>query len=354
MPPARRRLSLHRIAIAWILLGAPPSPSWAQDQTLPPQKAVDPVATRVARVDTAAIRTRLEQLTGLAPIDTPNGPLTVASRYATKPEMVTLVERLVAELRGLGYDAAVDTFQSPAHGNRELTQFVATKSGTDLKGEVLLVTAHLDAVANCPGADDNASGVAAILEAARVLADLPLRRTVQFVAFNAEEQGLIGSRDLARRLAAKSATPGGPKVVGVLNLDMVAFDADGDRRIQLQTNREADSIRLVDRLKHAAADFKVNLHLVKVTDLEESSDYASFWRVGMPAINIGDEYFLCDDDVENPAEKDVTPPRGDFTPCYHKACDRLDDPAFRVDLVAEVARLLVAGVADLAEMAAGP
>jgi Zn-dependent M28 family amino/carboxypeptidase len=185
------------------------------------------------------------------------------------------------------------------------------------------------------------------------MADLPLRRTVQFVAFNDEEQGLIGSRDLARRLAAQQSAPGGPKVVGVINLDMVAFDADGDRRIQLQTNREAGSIRLADRLKHAAADFNLNVHLVKVTDLEESSDYASFWRVGMPAINIGDEYFLCDDDVENPAEKDVTPPRGDFTPCYHKPCDRLDDPAFRVDLVAEVARLLVAGVADLAETA-GP
>ena len=87
-----------------------------------------------------------------------------------------------------------------------------------------------------------------------------------------------------------------------------------------------------------------------MADPEESSDYASFWRVGIPAINLGDEYFLTDVDATNPRERGVQPPRGDFTPCYHRPCDRLDDPAFRLDLVAEVARLLIAGLADLAEI----
>jgi hypothetical protein len=303
----------------------------------------------IGRVDPTACRALLQKLTGLTPIDTPNGPVTVASRYATSPELSALFEWLGAELRGLGYDARIETFHSRVH-DRELPQVVATKLGSDLAQELVLVTAHLDAVRECPGADDNASGVTAMVEAARLLSKLRFRRTVQLVAFNDEEQGLVGSDDFARRLAEVQSSPGGPRVLGVLNLDMVAYDANKDSRIQLQTNGIRASNLLADHLAQAATQYRLDLVPVKVTDAEQSSDYASFWRVGIPAINIGDEYFLCDRDTINPPERGVNPPRGDFNPCYHRPCDKLDTPGFRLGLVAEVAKMLVAGVANLAEV----
>jgi Zn-dependent M28 family amino/carboxypeptidase len=60
---------------------------------------------------------------------------------------------------------------------------------------VTFVAAHYDSVPDCPGADDNASGLAVMLECARVLAETECRHHVGFIAFNAEEDGLLGSRD---------------------------------------------------------------------------------------------------------------------------------------------------------------
>src|SRR5262249_34205364 len=174
------------------------------------------------------------------------------------------------------------------------------------------------------------------------------RRSVRFVAFNDEEQGLVGSIDYARRLASEGRT-----VAGVLNLDMVAYDSDHDGRIQLQSNGTAECDRLCEVLTTAVPTYALALTPVKVVDPEEPSDYAAFWRLGIPAINLGAEYFLCKGDCVTPPDRGVTPPMGDFTPCYHRPCDRLDDPGFRRDLVLAVTRLLIAGVADLAELQAG-
>jgi hypothetical protein len=64
----------------------------------------------------------------------------------------------------------------------------------------LIVGAHFDAVDGSPGADDNASGIAGLLEAARLAAQAPCREAVTFIAFNAEEYGMLGSKALAASL----------------------------------------------------------------------------------------------------------------------------------------------------------
>lgn len=71
--------------------------------------------------------------------------------------------------------------------------YIVELPGTDLASEVLILGAHYDAVPQSPGADDNASGVAALLEIARALKDQPRRRTIRLVFFTLEEVGLHGS-----------------------------------------------------------------------------------------------------------------------------------------------------------------
>ena len=97
---------------------------------------------------------------------------------------------------------------------------IATVPGTVNPELVYVVGAHFDSHLRGPGADDNASGTAMILEAARVLSTRPQPATVMFVAFTGEEGGLRGAREFGRRMK-DSIT-----VVGALNNDMMGWSND--------------------------------------------------------------------------------------------------------------------------------
>ena len=301
------------------------------------------VEEMIGGLSAADCQTFQNQLTGHSPIPVGGSTTTISSRLSSGTQIVTLMNWLVEDLRAAGLDARLDTFFSSAHG-RDLQQVVATIPGTDLANQLVLITAHLDAVSGTEGADDNASGVAAVMCAAKRLAGHRFRRTIQFVAFNAEEQGLIGSNEYARRLIESGTF----NICGAFNLDMVAFDQDNDRRIQLQTNGTPASDFMTQRVAENVATYGLGLVTVKVTDSEQSSDYAAFWRIGQPAINIGDEYFLCDADCVSPTQRGVEPPTGDFTPCYHLPCDNMSEPHFRFDLLMEVSKTLIATASDVA------
>ncbi len=127
-----------------------------------------------------------------------------------------------------------------AWGAREFHNVLGTLDGTDPARPWVVVGAHFDSVARSPGADDNASGVAAMLEAARLLVPRAPAATVQFVGFNLEEiqnpfgalrlgndvhalgSFRIGSRAYARRLRAR-----GQAVAGALVLEMLGFTGPG-------------------------------------------------------------------------------------------------------------------------------
>ncbi len=92
--------------------------------------------------------------------------------------------------------------------------------GRELPGEVVLIGAHFDAVARTPGADDNGSGTAALMELARVLKDHPMKRTVRLVFFNLEEIGLVGSRQY---VATHTAQKSDEHIVGMVSLEMIGY-----------------------------------------------------------------------------------------------------------------------------------
>lgn len=113
-------------------------------------------------------------------------------------------------------NAPPDTPDPPDFWNN----IIVETAGVDLPGEVVLIGAHFDAVARSPGADDNGSGTAALLEVARVLRDQPLRRTVRLVFFNLEEIGLIGSRHHAARHAADHPDQ---RIVAMVSLEAIGY-----------------------------------------------------------------------------------------------------------------------------------
>src|SRR5579884_3849394 len=115
----------------------------------------------------------------------------------------------------------------------EMTNVIATLQGTDTTSAapVYVVAAHydsratdvLDFTSDAPGADNDASGVAAVLELARVFAQHPSKATIVFAAFDGKEQGLYGSSFAAQQLAAAGAN-----VKGVLNLDTIGSPLGGN------------------------------------------------------------------------------------------------------------------------------
>lgn len=95
----------------------------------------------------------------------------------------------------------------------------AEQAGSDPKAGKILLGAHYDTVEAAPGADDNATAVATLLEAARQLANQPIRRTLQLVFFDLEEQGLLGSQAFLKMVPAN-------QVQGAVILDMVGYSCD--------------------------------------------------------------------------------------------------------------------------------
>jgi hypothetical protein len=118
-----------------------------------------------------------------------------------------------------GYDSVlIDSFVATVGGTPTQCQNVlAVKVGISLPEHYVIIGGHRDAVFSSPGADDNGSGTAAVLECARILKDIPTDLTFIFALFGAEEQGLYGSSHYAGEAAAR-----GDSIVYMLNMDMIA------------------------------------------------------------------------------------------------------------------------------------
>jgi len=131
-----------------------------------------------------------------------------------------------------------------------------------------VASSHFDSVAAGPGADDNTSGTAALLEAARMLADTPLPATVAFASFTGEEAGLLGSREFVRRTAEA-----GWNVVGALNNDMIGW---GSERARMDNTIRYSNPGIRD-IQHGASFLFTDLILYDAK-YYRSTDAAAFYE----------------------------------------------------------------------------
>lgn len=163
---------------------------------------------------------------------------------------------------------------------------VAVLPGTESPDDWYIVGAHYDSISQspniaAPGAEDNASGTAAVLEMARLFAAHPPKSTIIFICFSGEEQGLFGSRFYAQELDIAGDAG---KVRGMLNMDMISFSADETLDILLETAPEAEF--LTDpfiRAAEAYTDLRVSVSLNPF-----GSDHVPFLQRGMPALLVID------------------------------------------------------------------
>jgi photosystem II stability/assembly factor-like uncharacterized protein len=160
---------------------------------------------------------------------------------------------------------------------------VATLPGDIYPGRQCLITAHYDdrsedPLRYAPGADDNASGTAAVLEAAKILKNYHFQNTVKFIAFSGEEQGLLGSYAYARDAYLRGDT-----ILGVLNFDMIAWDGNYDNVIAVETGGDAGSKALGNLLRNTIWDYGIDLNSYQYVG-SGGSDHTYFISFGYPAI----------------------------------------------------------------------
>ncbi len=275
-----------------------------------PVRAADPavVETLVQRVDAQRIEAH-----------------TIALEYARylPADQQDAATYIVAELTSYGY---VPTFDPIAESENVLVRIVGARH----PDRVFVLGAHFDTVAGSPGADDNASGVAALLEIARALADQQPDVTIELAFYTLEEVGKIGSRQHASSLLAEQQT-----VAGMVAFDMIGYTCAG---IDCQTptfsipgcmtvtpqglttgqhiavGSNTASAWLLSRLVAASNTFVAGLDLQTVevagTGLcfpdTRRSDHASFWDEGVPAILVSDGAGVRNPNYHEPTDRVFT------------------------------------------------
>ncbi len=241
-----------------------------------------------------------------------------------------------AELESYGARVESDCFAYKGKTYRN----IIGRLGNPQSDSLIILGAHLDAVSGAPGADDNASGVAVLLESARLLAQAHLHSQLLVCAFNLEELNMIGSTSFAAKL--KTA---GARVGAMIALEMVGYT---DSRPGSQSYpaglgwlypKRADFIgvignwRSISLLRSFAGKMREVPGLAVETlavpgngDLIAAvrlSDHSPFWDLGYPALMITDTAFYRN-------------------PHYHSASDTLD--TLDIDFMAKVCRGVIRGV----------
>ncbi len=165
------------------------------------------------------------------------------SKHITMPGNRKAIEYITAQFKSFGYEPEQQWFQPRGALDGRSANVLARLSGTENPELIYTVSSHLDSVVAGPGADDDTSGIAALLEAARILHGHPMPATILFAAFTGEEAGTLGSREFAR-----VAKEGKWKIAGGLNNDMVGYA--NDNRLDNTIRYSNSGIR---DIQHAAA-----------------------------------------------------------------------------------------------------
>jgi Zn-dependent M28 family amino/carboxypeptidase len=237
----------------------------------------------------------------------------IGPRHLGQPRAFAAAAALVErELADVGYSVARQTY---AIGAQEVANIVAELPGCRQKDEIIIVGAHYDTVWTTPGADDNASAVAVMIEVARLMRQRQPARTLRFVGFACEEPPHFFTGDMGSQVYARECRVRNEHIHGMLCLEMVGYytTKPGSQQLPpaiprllhpffpkrgnfLAAVANPRSVRLLWQFRRG---FKRSVRFPLFTiALPESiseirlSDNSSFWDQGYPALMLTDTSFL--------------------------------------------------------------
>lgn len=228
------------------------------------------------KIEASEFKTKLEDLTRIAERGSE------ASRNRTR-------EWLEQEYKALGFAVSLHNYGKGAN-------LIAEKAGTS--GKVLILSSHMDSVFNA-GANDDGTGTVANLLIAKALAGSTFKHTLRILAFDNEEQGLVGSGKYVKALDAG-------QIIGDIQMEMMGFNSKKDGKFHLIDCDRGDAAFMTTAIMQSVQ--ALNLPLTRVKACTDRSDHGSFWKEKIPAVVLSENFF-----------------GGDGDPCYHDKCDVIDD-----------------------------
>lgn len=226
----------------------------------------------------------------------------IGERSVFRPiQLEAASDYIVHQFKISGYDVEVLPYTVRGQTFKNIQ---AVKNGNS---EIIIIGAHYDTIEGSPGADDNAAGIAVLLELARLVEKLNLNKTVRFVAFSTEEPPFFKSDGMGSLVYARSARDKAENIVGMISLEMVGFysDEQGSQSYPLWYGlfypSRGNFIAVVSDFSSRAWKNRVASALEANTLLPvetawgfraipgiDWSDHWSFWKHGYPAVMISD------------------------------------------------------------------
>ncbi|MDR2970361.1 MAG: M28 family peptidase [Bacteroidales bacterium] len=226
-------------------------------------------------------------------------------RVATSPEALIVQNWLVDHFESYGYeDISIHKF----YINYQLLNagnVVVIKKGTEFPDEYIMITSHYDHSTfdhSCgPGADDNASGTAGVLECARLLSKYDTKRSIMFVPFSGEEFWMEGSLPFAQKCASENMN-----IVAHFNMDMIGWFPPGNNNTIMASGYSYISQALFEYYKQTANIYNTSIPTVRLLEGDSyGGDHMPFNMYEYPSLYIGDIYYHSQH------------------PCYHSPCDTI-------------------------------
>lgn len=309
----------------------------------PAECSYNPVVAEIlGRTSRARWQEWIQQLTGELPVQVDGDPYFILTRDTQSmfsdrenAQAFAYVEQTV---RSWVPAAQIELDEYTRLNGLPWYNLIVTFPGFSKPEEQVLLVAHLDSksetkpLTQAPGADDNATGTAALLEAVRIFREYQFRRTVKVIFFTGEELGMLGSAGYIKDHDVK-------KVVAVFNLDMFGYDSDGDRCFEVHAGRLPASLHAAQCVTSGIEAYNLNLNAEVVTEQGRGfSDHGSFWAVDTGAVMLIEDFFR------------QNPPGicggQDANPNYHATTDKID--ALNLEYGFDIARAGIAAAAGLA------
>jgi hypothetical protein len=310
-----------RVKLAVLVLGAARLLSGQDPPEAPlsagPSKAPAAPGASIPRsaVDIGAMRKTIEDLVACGTRHSLSSWDDASRGVGCGRDRVLATYRGIAKASGGRLEVSVDRFEATSPRTHDqparLENVIAILPGTDpvLSKTVFVAAGHFDSMpssvmdpsSDAPGADDDASGVAAVIEAARLLSGRTFRATIVFAALSGEEQGLFGGTELLAELQRR-----GDVIAGFLDNDIVGADPapGGPHRVRVFSGSGPDGVDSPSRdlaraVEEIAGHDAVRL-VFRLDRLGRGGDHIPFVEAGLPAVRLTEPLENYDHEHQTP------------------------------------------------------
>lgn len=245
---------------------------------------------------------------------------TIFSRHKNQPGNDKAAQYIYEKFQSWGLQVQYEVFSSTGKN------VIATKQGLNDSQAYFVVCAHYDDMPSgttAPGADDNASGTATVLEIARVFSQYNFNYTIKFICFDEEEQGLVGSNYYATQARNRNDS-----IIGVINLDMTAYDSNNDGMVDVHSNSVANTTQIANEWISNIYQYGIAL-TPRTVQSQPYSDHYSFQQKNYGAT------LIIEYDLE-------------FNPRYHTVNDKFQ--YLNMNFAHKIAQVSAATVAEFIQI----